>query len=384
MHRVAGERWELMEVKGGTPLWLKHSFRGETYVVVVTDLARVWLEMCGGDEVAARHQKQNPGLHFDSSEATVARLGQRLTPAHVDELHQEFDGENIGHDSHRGSSNAPGADEARPLLLRLCHALGKGTAQFRWVFRLEPLPMAQSAQFIKSSLLVPFFAVTAELSRQYAALYATVQRKDAELASLARRGHKADRSLRTGPVGSLDFGEFVQSSWSGDVENSGMTDVTQWLLTQCTPGAERASSSSRAGSGADGARPLVSFSQHSNLDDGNRSGGGGGDAADVSQASLQNESQFTQHSVIQQSQPGPPLRLGHDVATGGGGNNSSAPPPSSLSLSLPPSQSPQPPSSPITRAPASSGSAPSSSPAAPIEPKKKKQKKFNSRKSAFV
>ena len=187
--RLAPCPWVVLSI-AGRQFWLKKHFGAGEYALLVTDLVRVWAERREAGRLEHMHRMFNPKLAFVSAEATLQRLDAKLEPAWQHLLAWRED--------------TPAALQWE-LSIHVSNLLN-----FCWLFELEAVEAGRAAGLLRGLLLEPLLGAAQELGRQCGLLWSELARKDAELAALARRGHKAERSVRTERLASAALEQFAE------------------------------------------------------------------------------------------------------------------------------------------------------------------------------
>ncbi len=188
---VAGSPWIILTV-GGRQFWLKKHFSPTTeYALLVTDLVSVWTDRKEAAQMGLLHHAFNPKLAFKSADETMRRLSSKLDPS---------------------SQNLLSLREDTAAVLNWELAIHvSNLVQFKWTFDLQAMERTSGAELLKRRLMEPALQAGQELVRQYAMLFGELVRKDAELAALAKRGHKTDRAMRTERLAHTVLAEFAES-----------------------------------------------------------------------------------------------------------------------------------------------------------------------------
>jgi hypothetical protein len=189
VERVGGSPWLVLSI-AGRQFWLKKHFGPTEYALLVTDLTRVWAERRDAAQLAAMHRSFNPVLKFDEQSA-MQRLDSKLDP--------------------RCQHMLAWREDTREVLQWDLSMHVNNLVNFCWSFDLHAVEADRAAELTKGRLVEPLLAAASELARQHAILFEELVRKDAELAALAKRGHKADRALRTERLAHSSIEERVEA-----------------------------------------------------------------------------------------------------------------------------------------------------------------------------
>ena len=209
----------MLPIPGGVELWAKCFFSPQEYIVVFTDLTRVWSEHRLHLEIPQLYKEFNTGMLFTSVEQTMDRLKQKLTLAHVSRLKQSV------------------REDDDALVVELCYSVGHGVMQFHWSFECSFYDGPEYQQYLRKSLLQPMVLAATGMAEQYEQMHALALRQTVALDSLARRGHKPDRALRVLPPAPSPE-EQLLADWTPPVPAAPTTSLA-WALQRCGEAPDR-------------------------------------------------------------------------------------------------------------------------------------------------